>query len=131
MSSRGARPATIATTGTALFGAVLTLALLALGATVHAAPARADQVAYLVNVTVRPGYDFANADDALNYGQGVCEKIANRTPFGQLMSDVKADFATTDEYQASFLITQTANELCPAQIWQLRNAAAGYRPPTS
>jgi len=48
MSSRGARPATIATAGTALFGAVLTLALLALGATVHAAPARSDQVAYLV-----------------------------------------------------------------------------------
>jgi hypothetical protein len=107
------------------------LALLAMGATVHAAPARADQVADLVNVTVRPGYNFANADDALNYGQGVCEKIANRTPFGQIMSDVKADFATTDEYQASYLVTQTANELCPAQIWQLRNAAAGYRPPAS
>jgi hypothetical protein len=131
ISSRGARPATTATTGTALFGAVLTLALLAMGATVHAAPARADQVADLVNVTVRPGYNFANADDALNYGQGVCEKIANRTPFGQIMSDVKADFATTDEYQASYLVTQTANELCPAQIWQLRNAAAGYRPPAS
>jgi phospholipid/cholesterol/gamma-HCH transport system permease protein len=22
-----------------------------------------------------------------------------------------------------------ANELCPAQIWQLRNSTAGYRPP--
>jgi len=63
MSSRGARPATIATTGTALFGAVLTLALLAMGATVHAAPAHADQVAYLVNVTVRPGYNFATTDE--------------------------------------------------------------------
>jgi len=79
---------------------------------------------------VRPGYYFANADDALNYGHGVCEKIANRTPYGQLMSDVKADFATTDEYQASYLITQATNELCPAQIWQLRNAAAGYGSPT-
>ncbi|MDT5386493.1 MAG: hypothetical protein QOE04_134 [Mycobacterium sp.] len=58
MSYRGARPASIATTGTALVGAVLPLALLAMGATVHAAPARADQVAYLVNVTVRPGYDL-------------------------------------------------------------------------
>jgi hypothetical protein len=96
MSYRGARPASIATTGTALVGAVLTLALLAMGATVHAAPARADQVAYLVNVTVRPGYDFANAD----------------------------------EYQASYLITQAANEISPARIWHLRNAAAEYRPPT-
>jgi hypothetical protein len=72
------------------------LALLAMGATVHAAPARADQVAYLGNVTVRPGYDFANAD----------------------------------EYQASYLITQAANEISPARIWHLRNAAAEYRPPT-
>lgn len=29
--------------------------------------ARADVVAYLVNVTVRPGYNFANADAALSY----------------------------------------------------------------
>jgi hypothetical protein len=57
------------------------LALLAMGATVHAAPARADQVAYLVNVTVRPGYDFANADDALNYGT----ESARRSPAELLM----------------------------------------------
>jgi hypothetical protein len=37
-----------------------------------AATARADSVAYLLNVTVRPGYNFANADDALAYGHGVC-----------------------------------------------------------
>jgi hypothetical protein len=45
------------------------------------------------------------------------------------MGDVKADFAIGDEYQSSYLITQTANELCPQLIWQLRNSAAGYRPP--
>jgi hypothetical protein len=27
------------------------------------------------------------------------------------------------------LISQAVNELCPAQIWQLRNSAAHYRPP--
>jgi hypothetical protein len=86
-------------------------------------------VAYLVNVTVRPGYNFANADDALAYGHGICDKIAGGRPYGQIMSEAKADFATTDEYQTSYLITQAANELCPAQIWQLRNSAAGYRPP--
>jgi hypothetical protein len=91
--------------------------------------ARADQVAYLINVTMRPGYNFANADTALNYGHGICEKISQGMPYGRIMGDVKADFGTTDEYQASYLISQSVNELCPALIWQLRNSAAGYRPP--
>ena len=91
--------------------------------------ARADEVAYLINVTVRPGYNFANADAALNYGRGICEKISQGLPYERVMSDIKADFGTADEYQASYLISQSANELCPALIWQLRNSAAGYRPP--
>src|SRR5437899_1414026 len=107
--------------------ALTTIGLLATGAL--AAPAHADQVAYLVNVTVRPGYDFANADAALDYGRAVCEKIASGRPYGQIIGEVRSDFATTDGYQASYLITQAANELCPALIWQLRNSAAGYTPP--
>jgi hypothetical protein len=91
--------------------------------------ARADAVAYLVNVTVRPGYHFANADDALAYGHGICDKIGQGRSYADIMGDVKGDFNTGDEYQASYLITQAANELCPAQIWQLRNSAAHYRPP--
>jgi hypothetical protein len=35
------------------------------------------------------------------------------------------------DYQASYLITQAVNELCPALIWQLRNSATNYRPPES
>jgi hypothetical protein len=50
-------------------------------------------------------------------------------PYTQIMSEVKTDFATDDEYQASYLIAQAANELGPELIWQLRNSAAGYRPP--
>jgi hypothetical protein len=88
--------------------------------------ASADAVAYLVNVTVRPGYNFANADQAVSYGGGVCDKIAQGRPYAQLIADIKNDFNTSDDYQASYLITQSANELCPAQIWQLRNSAAGY-----
>jgi hypothetical protein len=42
---------------------------------------------------------------------------------------VKSDFTTGDDYQASNLIDKAVNELCPAQIWQLRNSAAHYRPP--
>ena len=90
---------------------------------------RADVVAYLVNVTVRPGYNFANADAALSYGHGICDKVSQSRSYAQVMGDVKADFNTSDEYQASYLISQAVNELCPALIWQLRNSAAGYRPP--
>ena len=42
------------------------------------------------------------------------------------VDQVKADFHTTDYYQAGYLINQAVNELCPAQIWQLRQSAAGY-----
>jgi hypothetical protein len=91
--------------------------------------ARADTVAYLVNVTVRPGYNFPNADAALSYGYGICDKVSGGRTYAQVMGEVKADFNTSDEYQASYLITQAVNELCPALIWQLRNSAAHYRPP--
>jgi hypothetical protein len=91
--------------------------------------ARADVVAYLVNVHVRPGYNFPNAQAALDYGYGICDKVSQGRPFPQLMGDVKADFNTSDEYQASYLISQATNELCPALIWQLRNSAAHYQPP--
>jgi hypothetical protein len=37
-------------------------------------------------------------------------------------------FNTTDEYQASYPITQAVNELWPPLIWQFRNSAAHYRP---
>jgi len=99
------------------------------GALVNAPNGHADAVAYLVNVTVRPGYNFANADAAVAYGQSVCDKIAAGRGYAEIMGDVKSDFSTSDEYQASYLITQAANELCPAQIWQLRKSAATYRPP--
>lgn len=90
--------------------------------------AHADAVAYLVNVTVRPGYHFANADEALRYGNMLCDRVSGGSPYAQVVADVKADFATDDEFQASYLISQAVNELCPVNIWQLRNSAAGYRP---
>lgn len=102
-------------------------ALFCTGGVIAGTPtASADAVAYLVNVTVKPGYNFANADAALAYGHGVCDKIAQGRPYAQLVGDIKGDFNTNDEFQASYLISQAANELCPAQIWQLRNSAAGY-----
>lgn len=90
--------------------------------------AQADAVAYLVNVTVRPGYNFASADAALSYGYGVCEQVRGGVPYDRLLTDVGVDFTTTDPYQASYLVTQAVGELCPELIGQLRGSAAGYRP---
>jgi hypothetical protein len=104
-------------------------AVFGVAAVALAPSARADVVAYLVNVTVRPGYQFANADAALAYGYGICDKVSQGRGYAQVMGDVKADFTTSDEYQASYLISQAVNELCPALIWQLRNSAAHYRAP--
>lgn len=96
---------------------------------VAAAPmSRADEVAYLVNVTVRPGYNFPNARAALDYGYGLCDRLRSGQGYPQLMATVKSDFNTNDDYQASYLVSQSAQELCPAMIWTLRQSAAGYRP---
>jgi hypothetical protein len=101
-------------------------------AVLAAAPAaHADAVAYLVNVTVRPGFNFANADQALAYGNGICDKVRAGRGYAQLIADIEGDFNTDDDYQAAYLIAQAGNELCPALIWQLRNSAAGYRPAPS
>lgn len=94
----------------------------------HTPAAHADVVAYLVNVTVRPGYNFANADQAIAYGNGVCDKMAANEPFAQIVGDIKNDFNTSDDFQATYLISQAAQELCPAMIWQLRRSAAHYQP---
>lgn len=94
---------------------------------VLAGPAGADELTYLVNVTVRPGYHFANAADALSYGHAICAKLAEGQGYPELMSTVANDVATTDQYQASYLISQAVNELCPTQIWYLRTTAANYR----
>ena len=116
-----------------MYESLLALEVIALAVMAFIGPpqAHADAVAYLVNVTVRPGYNFANADDALAYGHGICDKIAAGQNYADVMSGVKTDFANADEYQASYLVSQSVNELCPALIWQLRNSAAGYRAPTT
>lgn len=99
----------------------------ALDVVVTAPVSHSDVVAYLVNVTVRPGYSFPNADVAVAYGNGICAKIEQRRTYAAVMTDVKADFNAADEFQASYLISQAVNELCPADIWQLRQSAGGYR----
>ena len=129
MSMVPSRAAFLRTPIVSTMGAFVACVAVAGAATVLAPCARADVVAYLVNVHVRPGYNFPNADAALGYGYGICDKVSAGRTYAQVMDEVKADFATSDEYQASYLISQAVNELCPAQIWQLRNSAAHYRPP--
>ncbi|MGE2731842.1 DUF732 domain-containing protein [Mycolicibacterium vaccae] len=107
---------------------VLSAGLLSAGALVAAPNSAADDVAYLVNVHVRPGYNFPNADAALGYGRSVCDRVAGQMPYAELVDQVKADFHSADYYQGAYLINQAVNELCPAQIWQLRQSAAGYTP---
>jgi hypothetical protein len=99
------------------------------GAMVGCHVAHADAVAYLVNVTVRPGYHFSSAEAAMAYGHATCDRVRKGESYAEVMAAVKNDFASPDEYQASYLITQAVNELCPALIWQLRTSAAGYRIP--
>jgi Protein of unknown function (DUF732) len=115
------------------FTAALTLPSLAMScaALLGSPPAQADTVAYLINVTVRPGYNFANADDAVSYGHTACTNIGLGRSYADVMGQIKSDFNNPDDYQASYLINQSVNELCPALIWQLRKSAATYRPPES
>lgn len=88
--------------------------------------AHADTVAYLVNVTMRPGYNFPNADAALAYGYTICDRVSGGSSYADDIATVKQHFNTDDDYQAAYLINQAVNELCPALIWQLRQSAIHY-----
>ncbi|MFL0289098.1 DUF732 domain-containing protein [Mycobacterium sp. SMC-18] len=92
-----------------------------------ASPGHADAVAYLTNVTLGPGYYFASADAALQYGYRLCDKVRRGEPYALILAAVKDDVGDPGEYQTAFLLNQAVNELCPAAIWQLRNSAAHHR----
>ena len=90
------------------------------GAPFSAALAHADQVAYLINVTVRPRPQLSQADPARAHRNGSCDKVGARRRYLQIMADPMAAFATSDEFQASYLVAPAANESGPERIWQLR-----------
>lgn len=113
--------------------AVLVFAPAALGivAQMPAPVARAvpaPEVEYTYDVMARRHYDFPN-NDAIGYGYGICDKVRNGEAYPQIMSAVKADVAPNDEYSANYLVSNAVGILCPAQVSQLRDSAAGYRPP--
>jgi hypothetical protein len=92
----------------------------------HAKPA--PEVEYMYNVAVRRHYNFPN-NDAIGYGYGICGKVTGGEGYPQIMGDVKNDVTPNDEFAANYLVSYAVDILCPAQIWQLRNSAQGYRPP--
>jgi hypothetical protein len=101
------------------------------GSIAVARQAHADAVGYLVNITVRPGYNFPNPDAAVAYGYGICDRIQQGKSYGPLLAGIMTDLFTTDEYQAAYLVNQAAEMLCPAAIWQLRQSAANYVGPAN
>lgn len=86
------------------------------------------EVEYVYNVAVRRHYNFPN-NDAIGYGYGICNKVAAGEGYPQLMGDVKNDVTPNDEFAANYLVAYAVDNLCPAEIPQLRNSAQGYRPP--
>ena len=86
------------------------------------------EVEYVYNVKVRRVYQFPN-NDAIGYGFGICDKVTRGEDYATVMGDVKRDTLPNDEYAANYLVSYAVGILCPAQIWALRNSAAGYRPP--
>lgn len=106
---------------TALGAATLTLAPPA-----FAVPA--PEVEYTYDVIVRRHFDFPN-NDALGYGYAICDKVSRGESYGDLMGEVKRDVFPNDEQAANYVASYAVGILCPAQIWQLRNSAAGYQSP--
>ena len=115
--------------GTVVAGTAVAAALAAVASTL-APPASAvpgPEVEYVYNVMVRRHYDFPN-NDAIGYGFGICDKVARGEGYPQVMGEVKGDVVPNDEFAANYLVSNAVGILCPAQIWQLRHSAAGYRP---
>lgn len=86
------------------------------------------EVEYVYNVVVRRHYEFPN-NDALGYGFGICDKVTRGESYPVVMGDVKRDTLPNDEFAANYLVSYAVGILCPAQIFALRNSAAGYMPP--
>jgi hypothetical protein len=92
---------------------------------VHAAPA--PQVEFVYNVSVRRHFNFPN-NDAVAYGYAVCDKVRGGESYAQVIGEAKRDVTPNDEDASNYLVSYSVNLLCPEQIWQLRNSAAGYQP---
>jgi hypothetical protein len=116
-----------------VFAVIVTASVLGIVAQMQAPPAvavPAPEVEYTYDVMVRRHFDFPN-NDALGYGFGICDKVGRGEPYAKVMGDVKGDVFPNDEQAANYVVSNAVGILCPEQIGQLRNSAAGYRPPAS
>ncbi len=52
-------------------------------------------------------------DEALRYGYGICDGVAKQRSYAEIINGIKADFATPDEYQASYLTSQAVKRFDP------------------
>lgn len=94
-----------------------------------AAAVPSPEVEYTYNVIVRRHLAFPN-NDALAYGFGICDTVNRGTSYSDVVATVKRDVVPNDEQSANYVVSNAVGILCPAQIWHLRNSAAGYRPLT-
>ncbi|MCK8647104.1 DUF732 domain-containing protein [Mycobacterium colombiense] len=94
------------------------------------AAAPAPEVEYAYDVMVRRHYNFQSTADAIQYGRGICDKVSGGRSYSDIMADVRNDVVPNDEFASSYLVSYAVNLLCPALIWELRNGAAHYRPPS-
>jgi hypothetical protein len=88
----------------------------------------APDVEYTYDVAVRRHYEFPN-DDAVGYGYEICDKVRDGETYSQVMGEVKGEVVPNDEFATNYLVSYAVGILCPAQVWLLRNSAAGYQPP--
>jgi len=93
--------------------------------------APAPEVEYIYDVTVRRHYSFPDNTDALQYGRGICGNVSRGETYAQVMDGTRLDVTPNDEFATDYLVSYAVNLLCPELIWQLRQSAAGYRPPSA
>jgi hypothetical protein len=90
--------------------------------------APAPEVEYTYNVVVRRHFAFPS-NDAIDYGNRICDKVTQGVRYVEVMGDVKRGIIPNDEQSPNYFVSYAVGILCPVQIWQLRNSAVGYRPP--
>ena len=92
-------------------------------------PAKPDpNVEFTYDIAVRRHYNFPN-NDAIGYGHRICDSVANRSSYAQLVDQIRNEVTPNDGAATNYLISYSVELLCPEQLSQLRTASAGYVPP--
>jgi len=108
-------------------GAAVLAALAFLAFAQPAAAKPAPEIEFTYNVAFRRHYQFPN-NDAVGYGRTICDAMQRGDTYGVVVADVRNEITPNDEESVNYLVSNAVDILCPAQIWELRQSAAGYRP---